>query len=160
MVRQLFFLDTEFTNFHDPELVSIGLVASSGEEFYAEIPFSITACSPFVKEAVIPLLGLDQVAFCTRDGLFIRLMDWLAVVKNDAEVVICFDSQHDETLFKQIFGGMPPAFMRFRNVGDRNINELLRYEFHTKHALPEHHALHDARAMRYPLRRAAAVSTR
>jgi len=29
------FIDTEFTNLIAPQLVSIGLVAESGEEFYA-----------------------------------------------------------------------------------------------------------------------------
>jgi hypothetical protein len=32
------FIDTEFTDFLDPQLISIGLVAQSGEEFYAELP--------------------------------------------------------------------------------------------------------------------------
>jgi hypothetical protein len=31
------FIDTEFTDFNDPHLISIGLVAESGEEFYAEV---------------------------------------------------------------------------------------------------------------------------
>jgi hypothetical protein len=35
---------------------------------------------------------------------------------------------------------------------DRNINELLRHEFHAKNRLPEHHALNDAQAMRYAFR--------
>ncbi len=32
----LVFLDTEFTQFHRPDLISIGLVAEDGREFYAE----------------------------------------------------------------------------------------------------------------------------
>jgi len=32
------FIDTEFTDFLDPQLISIGLVAQSGEKFYAELP--------------------------------------------------------------------------------------------------------------------------
>lgn len=35
------FIDTEFTDFLDPQLISIGLVAESGEEFYAELPYDI-----------------------------------------------------------------------------------------------------------------------
>ncbi|MDR6397475.1 hypothetical protein [Herbaspirillum seropedicae] len=50
------FIDTEFTDFLDPQLISIGLITESGEEFYAELPYDIKACSAFVKEAV-PLLA-------------------------------------------------------------------------------------------------------
>jgi len=48
----LIFLDTEFTAFFDPMLISIGMAADSGEEFYAEVPFTDAACSAFVREAV------------------------------------------------------------------------------------------------------------
>jgi hypothetical protein len=33
----LVFLDTEFTNFAKPSLLSIALVAEDGQEFYAEL---------------------------------------------------------------------------------------------------------------------------
>lgn len=33
------FVDTEFSNFIEPQLISIGLVAESGEELYAELPY-------------------------------------------------------------------------------------------------------------------------
>ena len=35
----LVFIDTEFTNFHNPKLISIGLASETGETFYAEIPY-------------------------------------------------------------------------------------------------------------------------
>lgn len=41
------FIDTEFTDLLDPQLISIGLVAESGEEFYAELPYEVRACSVF-----------------------------------------------------------------------------------------------------------------
>jgi hypothetical protein len=148
---QLVFMDTEFTSFASPELVSIGLAASTGEEFYAEVPFAAAAASPFVHEVVMPLLGRDSRAYCPAGRLHVRLLDWLAVVRTGPEVVLCFDSHYDERLFRQIFDGCPPALVRFRNVG-RNINELLRYEFHLTTGLPEHHALNDARAMRHAFR--------
>lgn len=31
------FIDTDFTDFLDPQLISIGLGAHSGDEFYAEL---------------------------------------------------------------------------------------------------------------------------
>ncbi len=44
------FLDTEYTNISQPALISIGLVADDGREFYAELTDGWLACdcSPFV----------------------------------------------------------------------------------------------------------------
>jgi len=145
------FLDTEFTSFESPKLISIGLAASTGEDFYAEVPFSTTSVSPFVRDVVIPLLNQDSDAYCQFDELNVRIRNWLTVVRTGVEIVLCFDSEYDEILFRSIFDGYPPRSLRFRNV-DGNINELLRHEFHVKNMLPEHHALNDAMAMRYAFR--------
>nr|WP_230029426.1 3'-5' exoribonuclease [Massilia sp. Bi118] len=149
--NHLIFLDTEFTSFESPELISLGLAASTGEDFYAEVPFSTTSVSPFVHEVVIPLLKQNSADYCKFDELHVRILNWLTVVRTGVEIVLCFDSQYDEILFRTIFDGYPPQFLRFRNV-DRNINEFLRHEFHVKNMLPEHHALNDAMAMRYAFR--------
>ena len=148
---QLIFLDTEFTSFESPQLISIGIAASTGEDFYAEVPFPTTSASPFVRDVVIPLLNNDPQAYCPFEELHVRVRNWLTVVTTGVGIVLCFDSHYDESLFRSIFDGYPPGFLRFRNV-DRNINELLRHEFHTKNSLPEHHALNDAQAMRYAFR--------
>lgn len=61
------FLDTEFTGLSsDPRLLSIGLVAENGAEFYIELTdgWSEENCSAWVREHVIPLLG--KGARCTR----------------------------------------------------------------------------------------------
>jgi hypothetical protein len=50
------FLDTEFTDFYEPCLISMGLASEYGEDFYAEVPYPDHACSAFVREAVLPLL--------------------------------------------------------------------------------------------------------
>lgn len=147
----LIFLDTEFTSFESPKLISIGLAASTGENFYAEVPFATTSTSPFVRDVVIPLLNQDPAAYCQFDELNVRIRNWLTVVRTGVEIVICFDSQYDESLFRSIFDGYPPPSLRFRNV-DGKINELLRHEFLVKNMLPEHHALNDAMAMRYAFR--------
>jgi hypothetical protein len=127
------------------------MAASTGESFYAEVPFATTSASPFVQEVVIPLLHQDSADYCQFDELYVRVLNWLTVVRTGIEMVICFDSHYDETLFRTIFDGYPPQFVRFRNVDD-NINEFLRHEFHVKNMLPEHHALNDAMAMRYAFR--------
>lgn len=58
------FIDTEFTDFIDIHLISMGLVSEGGEEFYAEVPYPDVACSPFVREVVIPLLGTIPHSSC------------------------------------------------------------------------------------------------
>ena len=78
----LLFVDTEFTDFYDPHLVSIGLAAATGETFYAEVPYRRDQCSDFVKEVVIHLLGANPVTdLCDADELRARLRTWLSIVK-------------------------------------------------------------------------------
>lgn len=52
------FLDTEFTNFVDCDLISLGAISEDGQhEFYVEITdYETSWCSDFVKGAIIPLL--------------------------------------------------------------------------------------------------------
>lgn len=146
------FIDTEFTDFLDPQLISIGLVAETGEEFYAELPYDITACSAFVKEAVLPLLGHAPHAEVSKDDLYWDITKWLRIVRpTDAEIFICYDYQTDWDLFYDVMDGRVPPWCRRRLVADR-INELLRYEYHKKNKLPQHHALNDARANFYAFR--------
>lgn len=152
------FIDTEFTDFINSQLISIGLVAASGEEFYAEVPYFEPACSTFVKEVVIPLLGEPQGAACSTRELGERLFTWLELVRSDNETLeICFDFQTDWDLFANALGGSVPIWCQARLIG-REINELLRYEFHKRNQLPEHHALYDAQAMRYAFRERTPVS--
>lgn len=146
------FLDTEFTDFLDPQLVSLGLAADSGQEFYAELPFADSACSAFVREAVLPLLGTYPDAVCSYDEFRTKVIHWLETVRQaDEDVFICVDYQTDWDLFVDALEYMVPQWCRFQHVG-RNINELLRYEYHKLNGLPEHHALYDACANRYAFR--------
>ena len=48
------YLDTEFTKFARPQLISVALVAESGQEFYGEST-DLRNCSEFVVENVLPL---------------------------------------------------------------------------------------------------------
>jgi hypothetical protein len=152
------FIDTEFTDFKNPQLISIGLVAASGEEFYAEVPYVESACSTFVKEVVIPLLGEPRRAACSTAELKDRLFTWLGLVRSRNETLkICFDFQTDWDLFVNALGGSVPSWCQARLIG-REINKLLRYDFHKRNQLPEHHALYDAQAMRYAFRQRTPVS--
>lgn len=146
------FIDTEFTDFFNAHLISIGMVAESGEEFYAEVPYPDAACSSFVRAAVIPLLGNIPHAACAVHELPGLMLNWLNLVRaRETPVVICFDYELDWDLFLQVFDYRVPRWCRPRDVA-REINELLLYEYLSKNKLPAHHALYDARANRYAFR--------
>ena len=105
------FLDTEFTNFIDTDLISIGMVAQTGEEFYAEVPYPDAACSPFVREVVVPLLEREPVYFASKPGLAQRMLTWLTIVRpsNQGEVRICYDYETDWSLFMDAFDDWIPC---------------------------------------------------
>jgi hypothetical protein len=147
------FLDTEYTDFFDPHLVSLGMAAETGEEFYAEVPYPEKACSAFVREVVIPLLGGYLGATCALDELRTRIWTWLELVRrsHDEVMEICVDDQTDWDLFADAMDNRVPPWCQCRLVG-YNINELLRFDFHQRYKLPEHHALYDAMANRYAFR--------
>jgi hypothetical protein len=146
------FIDTEFTDLIETDLISIGMVAETGEQFYAEVPFRSDVCSTFVREVVIPLLGQIPNAFCLADELRSKIITWLEITRSrNEEVEICFDSQTDWDLFIDSLDYRVPSWCRPRNV-TYEINELLRFEFHHKRKLPEHNALYDAMANHYAFR--------
>ena len=150
----LIFVDTEFTDFVQLDLISIGLVAEDGREFYAErTDYRREDCSDFVRSVVLPLLGRVAGAACSRTELTSRLRAWFEALPERATLV--FDYFSDWELLSDAFLGddfdAPPS-----NVGDklllveeiagdpvyqRALNQNFTRDF------PRHHALADARAM-------------
>lgn len=147
----LIFLDTEFTSFDNPELISIGLASSDGDEFYAEVPYWHPSCSGFVHDVVVPLLSKTcQISF---EDLRRDLSDWLNFIRlRDERVIVCFDSDYDKILFLRIFDNSPPNFVVFRGIGYRHLNGRMRAEYYRKNGVNEHHALNDAMALRHAFR--------
>lgn len=141
------FIDTEFSNLIDMELISIGLVTDS-EEFYAELnDFPLDGYSSFVQEAVLPHLGLIPDAVMSRERLCDALAAWLVRVRGDCEsVVISYDYFGDYVLFVEALGEAP-AWVHGDNIRDR-IDETAREAFWQSASLPRHHALGDAKALR------------
>lgn len=146
------FLDTEFTDFIDPHMISIGMASTSGEQFYAEVPYPAEKCSVFVRDMVIPLLGRIPDSQCAPTQLGENILAWLEKIRRDQDIEICFDFETDWALFSNSLGFPIPTWCTPRLISARNINELLRYAFHKKKNLPEHHALYDAQATRYAFR--------
>ncbi len=149
----LVFLDTEFTDFIDIELISIGLVSEDGRRtFYAErSDYRREASCDFVRHAVEPLLGKDVAATCTRDELSRRLAAWLTSL--DGTIVLACDSQHDiDLLLDAVDGNLPPnvkarPLQLANHRSDPLFNEA-EYRFYAQEGVQRHHALHDAQALR------------
>lgn len=147
------FVDTEFTKLdQSAALISIGLVVEkSREELYLEVsPHpSLSECSDFVRDTVLPLLGRYPGAECPQDELRSRITNWLQRVRHlDDELYLCFDSEFDERLLR---AALEPVdnWYQFTRISSRDTNNLLRLAYHEKDkdGRPEHHALHDAHAL-------------
>ena len=145
------FLDTEFTDFIDTELISIGLVSNDGREFYAEISnYSKEKCSEFVNAVVVPLLGKYPRIVGTCFEVAVKLEQWLKEYK-DSGCILCYDYQTDWDLFYDLLQYLPEE-SNFSFVSNLNIwtdldpQRIKQYWKDT--GLPEHMALFDARANR------------
>lgn len=149
----LIFLDCEFTDFLDCELISIGLVSEDGKhEFYAErTDYTDSWCNNFVREAVLPLLGQFSGAACTRIELTTRIWEWFSTLPR--HVQLASDSAHDRDLLWDAFNeGLPSnldkSVFDLRPLIDTTIFNDAVCRYHEQPGQPWHHALYDARAHR------------
>lgn len=115
------FLDTEFTDFADCDLISIGLVDDNGREFYAELTdYRQEACSGFVNEIVIPLLKKRKDAVVgNKFAVAKALNEWLKFYGNRV-VTICFDYNMDWQLMADMLLLLPEEEL-FTNIQATNI---------------------------------------
>jgi len=146
-----YFLDTEFTDFKDCQLISLAIVGEDGREFYGErSDFELAACSGFVREVVLPQLG----QFPDRAMPLLRLRDelhaWLLAVPTRPKPVLCYDFQGDFDLVGQLLDGPLPRGWSHENVGLK-LDAARLAAYLAQHG-GEHHALHDARANAYAFR--------
>ena len=148
------YLDTEFTKFARPQLISVALVAESGQEFYGEsTDFVRVQCSDFVVENVLPLLQGGDVS-APLDDLRVKLVDWLATLSSPAEIISDFDGDI-ELLLKLLR-------ISAKEIGRYNIAALTALDsalvksesfncalndYFTNVDSRRHHALVDARAL-------------
>jgi hypothetical protein len=146
------FLDTEFTDFVDPDLISIGIVDENGREFYAEsTSFRREACSTFVVETVLPLLGQSDTIVGTHQHIAHQLERWLEQYREDGAVV-CVDYQTDWYLFQVLLSQLPKRsnmnFITHDNIWP-NLDSQRITQWWSDTQLPQHHALYDAHANRH-----------
>lgn len=145
----LIFIDTEFTDFKNAELISIGLVTEDcRHEFYAELPVDQARCSDFVLMNVLPQLRKVPDVLCTVSELKERLQQWLAQFMGQAPVTICFDFEGDWRLFGHAMGYEMPAWLHGRNIY-KYLDQGALQMFFIENGLQDHHALNDAKANRH-----------
>lgn len=150
----LVFLDTEFTDFTNPSLISLALVAEEGCEFYAErTDYRREDCSDFVRQEVLPILGRVPGAICTQAELTERLRSWFECLPEPATLV--FDFEGDWLLLADAWLGeshrqAPPNGGNKLHLANHTIThpvfEKAQNLAYTQD-LPPHHALADARAL-------------
>lgn len=104
----LLFLDTEFTDFTERELISIGMVSEDGRhELYLEIQdFDRDKCNSFVRQTVWAELGQISGATVKRSEVAERIRQWFVTLPRS--VRIASDSQHDRELLADALGGEWP----------------------------------------------------
>jgi hypothetical protein len=91
---KLLFIDTEFTDFINTDLISLGAITEDGsKEFYFELTdFNQKICSEFVRNAILPELDLQKFGM-RRHEASARFYQWLEELGD--EYVICPDYMAD-----------------------------------------------------------------
>lgn len=141
----LVFFDTEFTDFaEDAKLISIGLVAETGETFYAELSdtYTVDECSDFVIEHVLPRLDGGDARITLKE-LSSILRGWLNCSGQPVTLVTDsppWDWYWIQFLFRDAWPhnleGQPMDIGLLADATDQDPEEN------------QHHALEDAKAMR------------
>jgi hypothetical protein len=146
-----YFIDTEFTDFLDCQLISLAIVGEDGREFYGECSdFDRLPCSDFVRAAVLPLLGQVPGRSMPAAQLRAELRAWLLAVPAKPRPILCFDYQGDFDLLYDLLDGDMPTGWKSEHIGNRL--DVEKQEAYFREHGGRHHALHDARANAYAFR--------
>ena len=104
------FLDTEFTDFKDCDLISLALVSEDCQhEFYVEIiDHKVEWQSDFVKEVIVPLLDNDKYGMKFDDAAR-ALKGWIDQLPRGQKVEIIVDYGMDHQLLLNLLEGAKPS---------------------------------------------------
>lgn len=158
------YLDTEFTRFEEPQLLSIGLVSDEGEECYCErtlTPALLGVATDFVREMVVPKLGLVPAGARYLESVGRHVARWLEqVFERCGPLEVRYDYSTDMELLEQSL----KAAGQWAHVGQLLIPTHVGYMVEEPAAVEafeqswlesfgtdrtnRHHALADARALR------------
>ena len=139
--RLLLFFDTEFTDFVDMDLISIGIVTQHLHEFYAEnSEYNKTWCNDFVKTEVLTKLQGGEYAM-PYDQLKQKLQIWISDLLEDySTVLFVFDYSGDWFLLGELLIDYPQKD-RVKGQQDNLDAGTELYFMHDRSN--EHHALYD-----------------
>lgn len=152
------FLDTEFTDRSNPKLISLGLVDLSGSRtLYVELTdtYGREDCSPFVRAEVLPLLAGGE-ARMTAPQCRQELVKWIEAFGVPVRIVADY-LEYDIYLLRALLGdawptNLEPSGFRFDSSDYPSIQQsLIEARMNYYREVPsrhEHHALHDALALR------------
>lgn len=144
MTRVKIFIDTEFTNLVDFDLISIALV-SGDDWYYAEsAEFNVEQCEEFTRKNVLPLLGGNLRK--SRCAIATEIVSWMSKYA-DQSPMLCFDNVIDFGLLRELLGEIP-NWLGTHSVKHR-VNDEAKVAFLTENGLAAHHALSDARALQH-----------
>lgn len=164
----LIFLDTEFTDLLNPELLSLGLVTLDGREFYAELDLTtdtgkarIKASSAFVQSGIFDMWGLVPGATGTELEMGRRTGEWLLALaaETGTQIEIAFDYGMDYELMEYVIRDAGLWDQVCEVVSPVNVNPITGtitgelgaeacFSELSKRGLKRHHALADALALR------------
>lgn len=152
------FIDTEFSNLVDLDLISIAAVSEDGDEFYAEkADYPLKACNEFVRTEVLPKLGAAPDRVLSTARLREELRAWLESLhrRSGGRVMVCYDYFGDFALLREVLSCEIPGWMTYDNVDRKVPRELRKAYWQTHPEAVQHHALHDARALCWAFQHAA-----
>lgn len=143
--RLLLFFDTEFTDFVDMDLISIGIVTQHLREFYAEnSEYNKDWCNDFVKSTVLPRLQGGECAM-PYNQLKENLQIWISDLLEDySTVLFVFDYSGDWFLLDELLIDYPQKD-KVKGQQDNLDAGIELYFMHDRSN--EHHALYDAWAL-------------
>lgn len=119
------FLDTEFTDFTNMDLISIGLVSEDGaHEFYREAHHISDYRSDFVNQIVMPLLDNNAKS---HDLVALDLKDWIDGLPG-SDVTIIVDYVGDWQLLDKLFAKANPS----KRVYCKMLNQAFMHMLHSR----------------------------
>lgn len=163
------FLDTEFTDLTEPNLLSIGLVSDDGHELYVELELGtddardrMRVTSSFVHEVVLPQWGRVPGAACGHREMGRRAGEWLQrLAERSGQAELLSDCRLDVELLECALGHGGVLHVMSK-VGERSVvaavydhpdADALFERIASERGLQRHHALADALALRELTRR-------
>lgn len=143
--RLLLFFDTEFTDFVDMDLISIGIVSQHLHEFYAEnSEYKKAWCNDFVKTEVLTKLQGGEYTM-SYDQLKEKLQMWISdLLEEYVSVLFVFDYSGDWFLLGELLIDYPQK-EKVQGQKDELEAGIELYFMHDRSN--EHHALYDAKAL-------------